>query len=306
MRGCDQFENLWESVECPKVLSLVNSLDHQVHRRVSGTIGGRCLSKSVDDATLAEVMTALISGSATTAGEAASALDFTGTQALIVDDNRINRTLMARLLNSRGIETFLCHDGPSALELAARGHLDLVVMDLRMPGMDGIETARRLKHDVFQQRTVPIVMVTAGLDENATHGAGDLVAGWLEKPFDDETLFRILAAALAERQDISAQKSDGCTAKGKLIDLDPEILQMLKEDLPAQYGAIQDVYNNKDCPNLRELVHVVHGIAAFCQLNELRGAAKSLEAALANGAGKKTDKLMETFDKACRSIMAGL
>jgi signal transduction histidine kinase/ActR/RegA family two-component response regulator len=112
---------------------------------------------------------------------------------LVVEDNAINRKLVKRMLERLGCSVELAEDGPGALAAAARGSFDLILMDWQMPGMDGLETTRRLKALWPPQRQVPVVALTA----NAMDGdrARCLEAGmsdYLTKPLQMSTL----AAAL--------------------------------------------------------------------------------------------------------------
>ncbi len=110
---------------------------------------------------------------------------------LVVDDDPKIRSVLGRGLRFEGYATLLAADGPEALQIARTHALDLVVLDVMLPGMDGLEVCRRLRRG----SSVPILMLTArdavadrivGLDS----GADD----YLVKPFDfDELLARIRA-----------------------------------------------------------------------------------------------------------------
>ena len=112
---------------------------------------------------------------------------------LVVEDNPVNRRLTQRMLEKLGCAVELAEDGFQGLEAAARGRFDLVLMDWQMPGIDGLETTRRMKAAWPPDRQVPIVAVTA----NAMEGDRDacLEAGmcdYLTKPLR----MSALAAAL--------------------------------------------------------------------------------------------------------------
>lgn len=79
---------------------------------------------------------------------------------LIVEDNPINRELADYLLRSFGFETFRAVDGAIGLDIAARERPDLVLCDIQMPVLDGLEFARRMRADP-ELRTIPLIAVTA-------------------------------------------------------------------------------------------------------------------------------------------------
>jgi two-component system response regulator MprA len=113
------------------------------------------------------------------------------TTILVVDDDPKIRSVLGRGLRFEGYDVHLARDGNEALSLAREMPLDLVILDVMLPGMDGLEIAGRLRRGM----TIPILMLTArdavpdriaGLDS----GADD----YLTKPFDfDELLARVRA-----------------------------------------------------------------------------------------------------------------
>src|SRR3989475_6452803 len=121
----------------------------------------------------------------------------TGKDILVVEDEEaIAEAVRARLV-SEGYDVRVAHDGPQALRAAAEARADLVVLDLMLPGMDGLEVCREIQKDAW----VPVLMLTARTEES------DKVAGfavgaddYLTKPFS----LRELAArvrAIVRRMD---------------------------------------------------------------------------------------------------------
>jgi CheY-like chemotaxis protein len=120
---------------------------------------------------------------------------------LVVDDAEANRTLLAKLLGSCGCTTRLAGDGPTALSIAADSDPDVILVDLRMPGMNGIETIRRLRS--AGSRAV-IAALTAGAFGNDEREALDAGADFfLQKPFDTGDLLDRLERHVAPSSDSS-------------------------------------------------------------------------------------------------------
>jgi two-component system cell cycle response regulator DivK len=106
---------------------------------------------------------------------------------LIVDDNAKNRKLAGSILSAAGFRTIEAATGAEALALAAEHEPDVILMDLRLPDMDGTEAMRTLGE---QERTarIPVVAVSAMRLE----ASGDWLeaagfAGWIEKPIRIDT-----------------------------------------------------------------------------------------------------------------------
>jgi len=102
--------------------------------------------------------------------------------ALVVDDHSINRRIMAVLLQSMGVHTITAADGPEGIELARKHRPEVILMDLRMKGMDGIEATRRLQTDEVTA-SIPVLAITASPFEEDREAA--IAAGcreFLAKP----------------------------------------------------------------------------------------------------------------------------
>ena len=119
---------------------------------------------------------------------------------LVVDDNAINLKVASRILQTMGCTTATATDGQAALELAAQHDFDLVLMDMQMPGMDGLEATQCLRLDP-RTASLPILALTANAmqgDEQRCLEAG--MNGYLTKPVRIADLQRCLRTYLpAER-----------------------------------------------------------------------------------------------------------
>lgn len=115
---------------------------------------------------------------------------------LIVEDNPSHMKLAADLLERSGYTVLRAADAESGLPMAREHRPDLVLMDLQLPGMDGIAATRMLKADAAT-RPIPVIVVTAYLDahpeaEARAAGAAALIA----KPYHYKDLLAAVAAAL--------------------------------------------------------------------------------------------------------------
>jgi signal transduction histidine kinase/DNA-binding response OmpR family regulator len=110
---------------------------------------------------------------------------------LVVDDNNMNRELVAYILRDFGVKYTLVPGGPEALSILSRESFDVVLMDLQMPGMDGRETTRRIREDLKCE--VPVVALSAYSHTQEKQKC--LEAGmdaYLTKPVKDNDLFETL------------------------------------------------------------------------------------------------------------------
>ena len=119
---------------------------------------------------------------------------------LVVDDNATNLRLATTLLELDGHAVLGASDAEGALRTLAEVRPDLILMDIGLPGMDGLALTRRIKADP-RLRTVPVVALTAfamkGDDLRASAAGCD---GYIAKPIDTRRFVMQVAAALAGRR----------------------------------------------------------------------------------------------------------
>ena len=129
---------------------------------------------------------------------------------LVVDDSTINRRIMSSLLDVAGFRTLRATDGAEAIRIAHEQQPDLILMDLRMNGVDGFEATKRLRSSA-STAAIPIIAVTASPGVNNRERA--LEAGcnaFLPKPLRARELYRELSQLLNVRFEPIAAPSSDC------------------------------------------------------------------------------------------------
>jgi CheY-like chemotaxis protein len=113
---------------------------------------------------------------------------------LVVDDVEVNRDIAAAFIRSAGHEAVCAESGAEAVEAVSEAAFDMVMMDLSMPGIDGLEAARRIRSLEGPQRRVPIVALTAEVRADHVAACRDAgMDGHLAKPFTQATLLSTLS-----------------------------------------------------------------------------------------------------------------
>ena len=108
--------------------------------------------------------------------------------ALLVEDNRINQAIARRMLGQLGLRIDLCENGQEAIDRVQRHAYDLVLMDLHMPVMGGIEATRHIRR-LPRGHDLPIIALTADAMEDARRACMEVgMNGYLTKPISHETL----------------------------------------------------------------------------------------------------------------------
>lgn len=123
---------------------------------------------------------------------------------LVVEDDRGARRLTEDILLDAGYEPITASNGLEALDVMERKHVDLMVLDVMMPGMDGFELLRQLRDNGFD---LPVLMLTAkqtlpDIKQGLRLGADD----YMTKPADEEEMLLRIAALLRRAQAITERK----------------------------------------------------------------------------------------------------
>lgn len=125
--------------------------------------------------------------------------DLTGKKILVVDDNRINQIVTKRIVETHGMICEIAENGDIAINKVRKGNFDLVLMDINMPGKDGIETTKEIR--LFDAST-PIVALTAIEIEEMRNkieasGMNDIII----KPYDIDKFLKVLRHNLSKVED---------------------------------------------------------------------------------------------------------
>jgi diguanylate cyclase (GGDEF)-like protein len=124
---------------------------------------------------------------------------------LVADDDEDIRTYLEVTLSLNGFEVVEAWDGVDALEKARRGEPDVILLDVMMPRMNGLEVLRRLREDA-RTAHLPIVLLTArGQSTDTVEGLDAGADGYLTKPFDADVLLAHVRAALRRADQQSAR-----------------------------------------------------------------------------------------------------
>jgi two-component system chemotaxis response regulator CheY len=115
---------------------------------------------------------------------------------LAVDDSASMRQMVAFTLKGAGYNVIEAADGQEAYEKARGTHVDLVLTDQNMPGMDGITLVKNLRALPAYGRTPILILTTESSDEMKAKGRAAGATGWLVKPFDPGKLLEVIGKVI--------------------------------------------------------------------------------------------------------------
>lgn len=218
---------------------------------------------------------------------------------LVVDDNAANLLLASSLLQEYGLGVVQANSGKKAIEMVLSKRPDLVLMDIQMPDMDGLEATRRIRHLGPQFEELPIIALTAhALPEEGSKfldaGLNDL----LTKPFDEQKLARIIRhwtgfsprlTPLDQANETSMQEDNidhvvdmelGIRLAGGKPALAREMLDMLVKSIPDSRTALHDAFQSNNIEEMIHAVHHLHGATRYCGVPRLALTTETLETQL--------------------------
>jgi len=237
----------------------------------------------------------------------------TGLKILAVDDMPINLQLLNHWLQPSGIETALAYSGRQAIEMASTEKFDLILMDIQMPEMDGMETTRQLRLLAGYENT-PIIALTAhalGSEQQQILASG--MNDYLTKPIDEEILLNAIDTWCSNtetlRDQIDAKLINIFDLKKALeivdgkVDIAKEMFDMLADSLDAEKKLIQHHLAHQDTKKLIEVVHRIHGASKYSGTINIARHAGFLETHLKELGLEDVEGVAEDFIEAIEDLL---
>ena len=187
---------------------------------------------------------------------------------LVAEDNLVNQQLAVRLLQKRGHTVVVAQDGQEALVALEQDRFDLVLMDVQMPRMGGLEATALIRdRERGTGKRIPILAMTARAmkgDREACLAAG--MDGYVAKPISPQSLFDQIATLTAGRAVTVPEPPLHVPDLLASLDGDHELLEELATiflgDYPARFAAIRSAVEQRDAGALQAAAHALKGSAA--------------------------------------------
>jgi PAS domain S-box-containing protein len=241
---------------------------------------------------------------------------------LLAEDNPVNQKVAVRMLENRGHHVTVVCNGKEALAATGRRTYDLVLMDVQMPEMDGLEATRLIRDREFTQRTMSrqtVVAMTALVmegDRERCVAAG--MDGYLTKPIRQQELDQVLNSFACESCEVAEaqERQDGLQVSvhaDELLErvdgdreLLAELLELLRKDYPPQIEVMRRAIADNKCNTLEQVAHCMKG--ALGNLAAVTGTelASELERIARSGhvaqAQARLNELEEELDRVVKQI----
>ncbi len=284
--------NIKVAFNCP-VGILANTTEYLVHNEILQDGAVLCLAKPVCRRKLYEALRRIFITQPQLNDYITTPLP--SLNILAVDDNPANLKLVKLFLENIGVVPTLAKSGYEALQFSKRNAYNLILMDLHMPGINGVDTAMQIRNSNNPNYDTPIVALSAHIqvDEHETITIAG-INDYLIKPIDENSLRASIykwTHSGVRTQDKGTGIMDFTKFKsidwplciklaGNKRDLAHEMLSMLIVSLPQDRQDIMRAYQQQNLIDLREYVHKLHGACCYIGVPRLKFIAQGLEAAL--------------------------
>lgn len=254
---------------------------------------------------------------------------------LIVDDNAPNRELLKSMLEDSTLQVITVESGHQALEFARTANADMVLMDIRMPGMDGVQTTQALRRLSSTWARCPVIAVTAHvLSSERQKWLAEGLDDVLTKPIDEAQLYQLLhrflgvthrltdhnaTPSLPSNSDVTQRPSFSHTAPATLpvVDLDIgarlaggkeylalEQLKRLIDSLDESEQHMRSAFAQQNLPTLLDWVHGLNGASRYCGAPEMALLVETLETRLRTSGLDHVEGLLEDLYRAMARLRA--
>jgi two-component system sensor histidine kinase BarA len=326
----------------PPIIVLLSSSDHTLINHIEHTAQVICISKPLSSNTLERAIHDVLESETISkrgpksklnklqgihkrsADEQAKNRPFANFNILIADDNPINLELVATLLHQLGAVITQASDGDEAVNLACNNKYDLILMDIHMPNVNGLQAAQEIRqHEENISRHTPIVALTADtMPETKKRVEESGMDDYLVKPIDESMLIDIVSSHLIKtpqepkpdhpkteikpeplEKDVVRDIEQAISIAGGKPELAQKLFNQFCVDLPMQSESIQRAAESRNWDELSEAAHSLRGAASICAAESLKNIAQELEEMARDKVEDSIEIQVNKLNKAVRLIL---
>lgn len=239
---------------------------------------------------------------------------------LVADDNEINRQFVGTVLRREGISVLEATDGQEAVDLCRGNRVALVLMDIRMPGMDGVAATRAIRQAGVAQPII-IALTADARNEEKERLLGLGFDDYLAKPIGKKGLLQAVHSALEQGpapEPVAGEESEppsrsepldresALRTLGGNEELWNKLLEMFARELPDSAAQIEGAVKNGEHEAAAELAHKLRSSASYCGALEFERRLRTLELALGRNNPDRIEEAMAEYRSECDAVTDAL
>jgi PAS domain S-box-containing protein len=214
---------------------------------------------------------------------------------LVVEDDQVNQIVIKRILENKGYKVCVASNGYEAIEMSRKGKFDLILMDIQMPEMDGIEATNQIRKLGGKAKHVPIIALTAyALQGDREKFLKNSMDEYITKPINADELFQVIEKVLNSKNDC-ANLSIQVDENGEIEFFDKGLNEPLItndftsfNELDSAVEELRSKLLNSEIKSIEILAHKIKVLANLMNLDELKNIAFKTELASRRGNFEET------------------
>ncbi len=221
-------------------------------------------------------------------------IDWSNINIMVVDDNEVNLRLAEIILHKHKANVTTARSGAQAIDYASMNSFDLVFMDLHMPGIDGYETAKKIREITPGKQSVIIAVTANALPQEKDKVIQSGMNGILIKPVSNNVMQKVINQWVLEEQintaELNVKEENELYGHEKIFSIDLakkftgnneelayELLGMFRAELVGYEKAISTAVKDNNLIKLHEQVHKLNGASRCCGTTELKQRSRHIE-----------------------------
>lgn len=222
---------------------------------------------------------------------------------LVVDDSAINRELVSEYLSDFDLSVLEAENGAIALDIIAANSVDIVLMDIKMPVLGGLEATKRIRENP-ESNSLAVLAMTASLSREDESGIKELVDGFLIKPVKQSVLIEALAAHMPYTLSQEALDEGGKSQKSSALQgrTSPERRDELISILQDKKQLVEHLFRNQMITRIRGFGAEMSALGIEFESESLADWGKRLEEHARAFQVDRMNALLSSFDKLLQEI----
>lgn len=242
-----------------------------------------------------------------------------GKKILVTDDNEINRLLASTILVNFGAHITEASNGVEAFECIINGDFDLILMDVQMPVMDGLEATKLIREKV--KNHIPIIALTAFAlkgDNQKCFAAG--MDDYLSKPFEEIELLQVVSRWLGKSTNFEKERKEETAVESPLYDLSQienigrgsqdfvkKMITLFTEQLPISLKDLTEAYAAQDFDKISKIAHRIKPSIDNMGIVSLKEDVREIEMFAGEyGKSERLECLMKKLDEVLNQVILSL
>jgi len=223
-----------------------------------------------------------------------------GLKVLVAEDNRFNQVYLQKLLSDIGLSVTLAANGKAACEYASRELYDIILMDIHMPVMGGLQATREIR--AGNNKQTPVIALTADVFANENQdlfkaiGINDI----LYKPVTEDGLTDIINRWTHTPEGVQRKIP---AASGNKASIPPELLSELAEEVAAQLQDLRAACQSGNQAGMKGHAHQLKGLIDYFKLGELQSGFQRIQEAIASDARNNIPVMIDDLETSLSKVM---